>query len=68
MTLPGCAVTGLTQYQTPLYDLSVDTASKCGSLLYYSKNLLVTVVIHTFIITLSWYAQCDRSILPTVFH
>ena len=32
MTLPGCAVTVLTQYQTPLYDLSVDTASKCGSL------------------------------------
>ena len=61
MTLPGCAVTGLTQYQTPLYDLSVDTASKCGSLLYYSKDLLlVTVVIHTYIYYISQLVRAVR--------
>ena len=26
--LPGCAITSLTQYQTPLYNLSVDTAGE----------------------------------------
>ena len=32
MYLPGCAITSLTQYQTPFYNLSVDTEGEHKSL------------------------------------